>query len=225
MHYTISTATIDAAGVPHPHSRTVGHRCFLNEPLVGESPPAAPKDIVVDDDFESTSTLLFTTDVRSQKAAVILQDYDRDPKSLTRGAIVWYLPSKRLQLRLSGTLHLLVSPKYPASQHFDDTLLTPAAKSSSDKPTKQFDWQRLRTAFFSSLSPWLVAGLLRPSPGSTHPHHDELVAADSWPGEEEQANIAGAERPWSQSVSLEPEHWDDKNEAERQSLAETADQK
>lgn len=69
--------------------------------------------------FDATSTLLCTTDVRSQKSPDIQAAYRQ--RSQARGAALWYFPLQKLQIRIEGTLHLLAHPKHASLAQFDRT--------------------------------------------------------------------------------------------------------
>lgn len=229
MHYCLATACVDEAGRVQPHSRTVGHRGFLN---CSPDDPSARKqsEYLVDAQFEESTTLVFTTDVRSQKALDVHKQLEQGQEP--RAAAVWYFPSKKLQVRIEGSLHLLAHPSHASRKKFEaDTSRkrrlapTPRGLDATTTRSENFDWERVRRSYLSSLNSWLRAGLLRPAPGIEHPNQSQLTALDSWPGEaeseEDNVKISHLERPWTQSFYPE----EIENPKERDALLERIDQK
>ncbi|PWN19481.1 hypothetical protein BCV69DRAFT_300306 [Microstroma glucosiphilum] len=212
-HYSLATAVYDATTQRiTPFNRTVGHRCFLNEPIEGVGSEGGD---YVDERFGSTSTMLFTTDARSQKVREAMQS--------SGAAVVWYFPNKQLQARLTGSLYVLAHPDHPSVDLFPGSELKPPPLSAKDE-TAVFDWQRVRLGLFKCLSPSLFAALYRPEPGSLHPHNNELVAADSWPGKNEHASLSDRERPWE--VSVDRKELEKRlGEGELKSLVDAAERK
>lgn len=104
-----------------------------------------------------------------------------------------------VQARLTGSLYVLAHPEHRSVALFPAEELKPRPNSAKDESIA-FDWQRVRRGLFSCLSPSLFAALYRPEPGSAHPHNEELVAADSWPGKPEDPTLGEKERPWEVNV-------------------------
>ncbi|CAO1615598.1 unnamed protein product [Parajaminaea phylloscopi] len=219
LHYSLATIGYDpASGAPVPHNRTVGHRGFLNDDRTPtrqrNTPP--PARSLIQRDFGPTSTLCFTTDVRSQKALDIQGAHARGQAA--HGAALWYFPSRRLQIRIEGTLHLLAHPQDPSRPRFAQDSLAP--KPTQDASTARshddvFQWDLLRNSHFQRLDPWLLCGLLRPAPGEDHPQAAQLEAVNSWPGQAGTHAHDSLERPWKDSNSHSDFDPDELKRAER----------
>ncbi|KAJ3227503.1 hypothetical protein HDU81_006701 [Chytriomyces hyalinus] len=169
-HLYASLATIKPFG--RPANRSVYFRGFLSDGL-----DMQPKDTVLTHDAieRLSNILMFVVDVRSGS----VEDVIHGSKF---GEVCWIFPETHEQIRLSGQLHLILSPTHPLSQTHQ--IPEPFA-SSSHFP--HLDWEKTRLEMWRKISSLRRASFTWPTTrhvisdagghgfhshgGSNHHHH------------------------------------------------------
>lgn len=211
VYYTLST--VEPSLPPVPHSRTVVHRGFLNEQRSNESKTGVEP---FDPNFTSNACLITTTDIRAPKAQHIIQNYEKS--GIAKGEINWWMESKNLQFRLSGTLTLVPRKDHNSSRLFDLQKLSPTP-AKDDVSQSSFDWYKERSRIFEKMSPGLLASFARPVPGTRHPNAGHEKLEGEGPGEgSEESSKDDVQSPWAMEL---PQPGKEETEEQKKLLAES----
>lgn len=228
LYYALSTVESPSSvhDAAKPHVRYVVHRGFVNERRDGE---AAGGVAAQNPAFGSSPCLLTTTDVRTPKVEQLtsqsgLRAEGTDGSRGGESEIAWWIESAQMQLRISGTLHVLPRAGHALRARFPFERLSPP-HAPGVAETERFDWDAERTRIFNKLNAGLLASFCRPTPGSDHPAGEAALASarpkdatnSPWPlelpqpggeeTEEQRQQLAEAERNFA-LVVMEPRRVD-----------------
>jgi hypothetical protein len=138
----------------------------LNTTLSGENVPLC--QCATDDaaNFEERlqNTVLFVTDARSGSVEDLIH-------GSRFGEVSWFFPHTKEQFRLSGTLHLVVSPDHPLSTEkkvplpFSDVRPIVGETCESHPSPTDFDWEEKRLDIWRHVSSVRRASFSWPDPG------------------------------------------------------------
>ncbi|KAJ3113291.1 hypothetical protein HDU96_003560 [Phlyctochytrium bullatum] len=136
---------------PHSHSR---HRLPNPVPTPEEADVFANDEVVLE---KINNVLVFAADVRSGSVDDIIH-------GSRFGEVCWFMPGTREQFRISGELHLVVSPDHPMS--LSHRVPRPFLAQPGSSPNfAKIDWEAKRLEVWRRLSSVRRASFAWPAPG------------------------------------------------------------
>ncbi|KAJ3077136.1 hypothetical protein HDU98_007521 [Podochytrium sp. JEL0797] len=145
-----------------------------------------------------SSVLVFAMDVRSGSVEDLLH-------GSKFGEVCWIFPESREQFRLSGQLHLVISPTHPLSTTHQ---VAPPFASTSSFP--KLDWEQVRKDVWRKISSVRRASFTWPTTHHQHynNHHHNHTSLKHTPGAEAGLTILGGQTATvvPSPHALQPDH-------------------
>ncbi|PLN85988.1 hypothetical protein BDW42DRAFT_159819 [Aspergillus taichungensis] len=157
--FTLSTATLDPkTRLPVPRSRTCEFRGFFPTPPLHPSALQAlrAQNVPLNPALYESDLLSFTTDARMEKTAQLRE---------SGGAVeaVFWVQGAMVQWRVRGRAFAIGGGEESAAREKIMTRMRRVEETTGEE--KDWDWERLVTAYFANMSPVMRGTFTAPSPG------------------------------------------------------------